>query len=192
MNYTIRNLKKAEQILTGMTVPKEYYGNVGKLVEDVMENAGYPINRGLGPDLIVLGVEIKTRKIEASAAHTIGKMKKDDIIAMPWESSRVFQKFQQQFRVYYSDTDNVIVSAKMYDFRNEETQKIIKHSYESARVKIASGIDSRYIRGDDAWGYFENTISRYPDLMDFRFPDNHMKELEALSVSTFHDLFEYA
>ena len=72
MLLTIKNLGKAERALIGMPVPPQQYGNVGTLVEDFLESQGYTINRGAGPDLLDIGVEIKTRTIEATSGKIDG------------------------------------------------------------------------------------------------------------------------
>lgn len=194
MKITIKNLKKAEEALVGMTIPAQQFGNVGRIVEDVFDDLGYIVNRKQGVDLQSLGVEIKTRDTDATSAQTIGKMSKNDILKYSWKDSQVFKKFQQQFRVHYSSSLGKITSAGMYDFRLPEIQAIAEQSYESARQKLKNGDLANYVRGDfceeQCWGFFERTDPSKLDFYDFRFGDSKMKKLEALATSQYKHLFE--
>jgi len=194
MQFTIKNLKKAEQALIGMIIPPQQFGNVGRIVEAVMISLGYDVNQRFGVDLQSLGVEIKTRDDDATSAQTVGKMSKSDILKYSWEDSPVFKKFQQQFRVHYSSSLGKITSAGMYDFRLPEIQDIAKQSYEAARQKLKDGDLASYVRGEcfeqQCWGFFERTDSDKQDLYDFRFADVYMKKLEALATSQYKNLFE--
>ena len=191
MLLTIKNLKKAEKALIGLPVPPQKNGNVGILVEDMLEELGYTINRGAGCDLKIMGVEIKTRTIEATSAQSIGSMTPADIIATPYDLSPIKAKFQQQFRVHHSIERGCIVSAKMYDFRGDYFQNRMRDAYESAREMFANGAFANYVRGDEACGYFEKTVSGR-NSYDFRLPSNVMEAFEATCDSTFDSMFEIA
>jgi hypothetical protein len=189
MLLTIKNLGKAERALIGMPVPPQQYGNVGTLVEDFLESQGYTINRGAGPDLLDIGVEIKTRTIEATSAQSIGSMTIDDIIATLWEDSPIRAKFQQQFRIKHSIEKGCIVSARMYDFRRDDIQDSMQHAYESARQMIINGNRGSYIRGDYASAYFEHKDS---NSYGFRLPHGVMENFERMATNNYKNLFELA
>lgn len=189
MLVTIKNLGKAERALIGMPVPPQKNGNVGTLVEDYLESMGYTINRGAGCDLVSIGVEIKTRTIEATSAQSIGGMTIEDIISTPWEKSPVRAKFQQQFRVKHSIEEGCIVSARMYDFRTDEIQSATRYAYESARHMIINGNRGDYIRGDGACGYFEHKDA---NSYGFRLPNNVMETFERMATNQYKNLFELA
>lgn len=190
----IVGLPKATKRLVGMSVPEQKHGNVGRLIEDITESEGYPINRGKGPDIEKLQVEIKTRQIEATSAHTIGKLKISDIIKNSWEESSLYSKAQQQFRVFHSKDTLRITKTILVDFRPEHIQSKFRESYEEARKEIirqyqTNGVIRRYVRGKDCWGYFENTVLERPEWYDFRFSDKDMKKLENMSSNNYTDLF---
>jgi hypothetical protein len=187
MLLTIKNLGKAERALIGLPVPPQQYGNVGKLVEDFLESLGYTINRGAGPDLLSIGVEIKTRTIGATSAQDIGTMTLEDIIKYDWDTSPLKAKFQQQFRVKHCPDQKCIVSAEMYDFRAEEIQAIVRYAYESARTLIINNCTDNYIRGADAWAYFEHKKS---NSYGFRLPNEVMETFERMTTSNYKNLFE--
>jgi len=189
MILTIKNLGKAERALIGMPVPPQQYGNVGTLVEDFLESQGYTINRGSGPDLLDIGVEIKTRTIEATSAQSVGGMTIEDIISTPWEDSPIRAKIQQQFRVKHSSEKGCIVSARMYDFRRDDIQESMRHAYESARQMIINGNRGSYIRGDYAAGYFEYKES---NTYNFRLPHGVMENFERMASNNYKNLFELA
>ena len=187
------NLKKAEDALVGMSVPAQHNGNVGKLVEDVMESRGYPINKGKGPDLLVQGIEIKTRDIEAKSAQTIGRMTLENIASTPYTDSSIKSKFQQQFRIKHSSKKLVIVSAKMYDFTVDAVQEVIEFAYESGRSIIRDNLitdteSPNYIRGEDALGYWERK-DKYS--YQFRLGHGHMEFIERLALNSNNRLFEF-
>ena len=192
MALKIKSLGKAEKILVGMPVPEEENGNVGRLVEDVLESIGYTINRKSGCDIPKIEVEVKTRTIEATSAQTVASMTPEDIVKTAYEDSPVFRKIQQQFRVHHSRHTGKIVSAKMYDFRVDEIQNAIKYAYTSAQKAFASGKQGKYIKGaSDACGYFEKTVAD-SNSYDFRFPDYIMKRFESIAnnAEQFTTLFE--
>ena len=54
----ITKLNRAEEALKGMSVPEQKNGNVGVLVEDVMEDGGYKMSSGTGVDIPGLGEEV--------------------------------------------------------------------------------------------------------------------------------------
>lgn len=189
MLLTIKNLGKAERALIGMPVPTQQYGNVGTLVEDFLESQGYAINRGAGPDLLSIGVEIKTRTIEATSAQSIGGMTIEDIISTSWEDSPIRAKFQQQFRVKHSTEKGCIVSARMYDFRRDDIQESVQYAYESARTMIINGNRDSYIRGTCAAGYFEYKES---NTYSFRLPHGVMESFERMATSNYKNLFALA
>jgi hypothetical protein len=187
----VKNLKKAEKFLIGKRIPKEQYGNIGKLVEDYLEDLGYDINRGAGCDLQISGgVEVKTRKLQASSAQTVGSMTPADIISTPYDQSPIKAKFQQQFRVHYDDDLGIIVSAKMYDWRADYYQDIIREGYEAARAIFASANYGNYVCGAGQKCYFEKTVEG-SNSYDFRLRSQQMEDLEMTHDSTFEKCFYY-
>jgi len=204
MYLKITNLKKAEDALVGMIVPEQCYGNIGKLVEDEMEKLGYDINRGKGADLLAIGVEIKTRGLEATSAQSISSMTSLDIVRTSYNDSVIFKKFQQQFRVHHSkkiDGSTVIVSAKMYNFALPKIQDAVKEAYETGRsvmadqMKNCDGQCDDYIRGTlsnglAACGYWERKENS--NSFDFRFPTTVMEQFEEIAINSSNKLFEFA
>lgn len=188
----ITNLKKAEDFLVGKSIPKEQFGNIGKLVEDYLEDLGYDINRGSGCDTTIgsTGIEIKTRKIQASSAQTVASMVPTEIIKTPYDKSRVKEKFQQQFRIHFDDENGIILSAKMYDFRDEYYQKIMRDGYEAAREIFASGNFGNYVCGNNKKCYFEKTVEG-SNSYDFRLRSKLMEGFESTHNSSFLSLFKY-
>ena len=76
----ITKLNKAEKALVGMAVPKQENGNVGRLTDAVMEDNGYVLNYGSGPDIPEFGIEKKTKGLESTSPYTIGSMTYRDIM----------------------------------------------------------------------------------------------------------------
>jgi len=204
MYLKITNLKKATDALVGMVVPEQCYGNIGKLVEDVMEKLGYNINRGKGADLLAIGVEIKTRGLEATSAQTISSMTAIDIATTSYKDSVIFEKFQQQFRVHHTkklDGSTVIVSAKMYNFAYPKIQDVVEAAYEAGRAAMidqldnCNGVCDDYIRGTLpngflACGYWERKENS--NSFDFRLPTTLMEYFEEIANNSSNKLFEFA
>ena len=203
MYLKITNLKKATDELVGMVVPEQCYGNIGKLVEDVMEKLGYDINRGKGADLLAIGVEIKSRGLEATSAQSISSMTVPDILVTAYKDSIIFEKFQQQFRVHHIkklDGSTVIVSAKMYNFALPKIQDAVEAAYEAGRavmadqIKNCNGQCDDYIRGIlpnglPACGYWERKEDT--NSFDFRFPTVVMEQFEEIAINSSNKLFDF-
>ena len=204
MYLKITNLKKATDALVGTVVPEQCYGNIGKLVEDIMEKLGYNINRGKGADLLAIGVEIKTRGLEATSAQTISSMTAIDIATTSYKDSVIFEKFQQQFRVHHTkklDGSTVIVSAKMYNFAYPKIQDVVEAAYEAGRTAMidqldnCNGVCNDYIRGVlpngmPACGYWERKENS--NSFDFRLPTTVMEQFEEIAINSSNKLFDFA
>jgi len=191
-SFKITALKKAETALVGMSVPKQQNDNVGHLVEDVMADEGYPINRRATVDLPSLKVEVKTRTAEATSAHAIGSMTVSDIINTPYRYSPMKDKFQQQFRVTHSDTFREVTRAKIYDFSDNYIQGLVERDYEAGRAIFADLQKNgykypKYVRGDNTDFYWEKKDCNSYAL---RVSDSAMKEYEGMATSAFNSLFE--
>lgn len=186
-------LSKADKALLGSRI--DHIQNVPAMVESCIEDQGYVYNKGKGADIPGLEVEVKTRKIEATSPHTVGKMKVDDIIGNNWVDSNLYEKSKQIYRVKYSEKEQTIVDTEVFDYRTGIVQEKLRESYEKARQKIIDFQNQnlqlpRYIRGDDCWAYFENTNKDRPNWYDFRLSDSRIKSLDNMSKSKFNNLFQ--
>lgn len=187
----IKKMAKAETALVGMTVPNNC-SDVGKLVEDKLEELGYLMNRGKGIDIPGLGVEVKTRKEDATSARQIGTMTFDDILKTPYRLSPIKTKFQQQLIVKHKN--NVVTSAKVYDFSNPHIQALIEHAYEECRVELAKHSSTKdtvmpkYVRGTECVAYWEYHQS---NSFQFRIAGSVYSKLERMAVNCDNNLFEY-
>lgn len=188
----ITALKKAENVLVGMPVPKQKNGNIGHLIEDVMSDAGYPMAKQATVDIPKLAIEVKSRTAEATSAHAIGSMTIQDIINTEYKSSPIKEKFQRQFRVTHSDTFREVVSAKIYDFSDPYIQQLIEKGYESGRaifkqLRQDNASYPNYIRGEDTDFYWEK---KEGNSYAFRLSNSAMKKYEQMTTSTYKSLFD--
>jgi hypothetical protein len=192
MQIKIKNLNKIEAIIKGMTLPPDYFGSNGRIIEKVFEDQGYSVNKGVGSDLKIanMPVEIKTRNVLATSAQSIASMLPGDIVNTPYENSPVREKFQQQFRVHYNGYTGKVLDAKMYDFRDEYYQRVVREGYEEARKIIASKKFSNYVCGKGHKCYFERT-SNTTNSYDFRLRSELMEGFEVTHNSTFGSNFYY-
>ena len=186
MQVKVTKLNKAIQV--GDKIPmKQYNGNVGRWIEDRLEDLGYTINRGYGPDLLDMGVEVKSRKESSKSGHTMASMHPDDILATDWEDSNIFDKSQRQYRVYYDD-DSIVTVAEIFDFTDPDIQTLLKESYNEGRKLFPNSANGdNYFRGDECVGYFEGQENGY---YQFRLTDAGMKRIERMSKQTFGKFFE--
>lgn len=185
---------KVKKLNTGsadLTLPEQREGNegnVGKFYEKYLADKGFSMNTGQGVDIPSLNIENKTRNRASKASHTTGTMTYDNIINTPYEQSTICQKLQQQNRVEYDNTFNVVTDESVYDFRDSEIQKRLKESYENARsiLRQQGGPGPGTIVGGQ-YGVFEwksgNTYAH-------RIPDSGMKKMKVMAKSTFNDLFQ--
>jgi hypothetical protein len=184
-NIAIR-VTKLKIPLVGEEVPKQANGNVGRLIEFKLKQAGYNVNSRQGLDLPDENLEIKSRKEESTSAHTIGEMLIENIISTPWDQTLLKEKCQRQYRVSYSDDYSVIKEAEIYDFTTEYLQDKFREAYEEGRKLISKGKRSGYIRGS-RWGYFE---MHRENSYQFRIPHSAMKDVITASTNNFDSLFE--
>ena len=190
----IRVTKIKNGIEPGTEIPeRQHYGNIGRWAETVMENNGHNMEHGAGCDMPDYGVEMKTRKVESNSPHTVGTMRFDDIINSPYDQSLIFEKFQRQYRIHYSDEGQVVLSSEVYDLTEEFIQSKIREAYEEGRKKIIqnelNGFHPPYVKGTE-WGHFE--VAESYSSYRFRIPNAAMKKIETAvkNAKTFKNLFE--
>jgi hypothetical protein len=188
MKVKITKLKKAETALIGMRVPKQSYGNIGRITDAVMEQEGYALNYGKGPDIPKFGIEKKTKGSQSKSSYSIGSMTYDDIKKYPYDESPLKAKLQSEFIVKHDQIFMEITDAKIYDYSKDCIQEIVRYAYNSAREKLNKG--ANYVRGTGAWGYLE--YKENSNSWVFRIPVHNMKKLMAMSSNNFDSLFEPA
>ena len=184
MTLNVTKLKKAIEV--GTVIPlKECNGNIGRWVEDQLEDNGYSVNRGKGIDLQKLGIEVKTRKVDSGSGHTVGAMLPQDIVQNDWQAgNNMFDKVQRQYRVKHKVNeltgDNIVVSAQVHDFTDDTIQTKLKEAWEHCRSVLVQnpGFEFDYIRGEDMWAYLELQENGY---YQFRITPKYMKEMENIA-----------
>ena len=173
--------------IVGESIAPTFGGASGRDAEKKLIKRGVPLSNGPGADIPECDFEVKTRDLDATSAHTVGRMAPEDIITTPYRKSTIYHKLQQQYRV--KSKDRIIVSAEVYDFSASHIQEKIEQCYEAARQKIIQGDKSDYISGGH-YGFFERQADG-PRSYQFRFTDGAMKKLEAMARSTFSKLFTW-
>lgn len=183
--FRVTKLKSVDQLI-GTKLPTNQNGHAGRAAEDLLEQLGFSINRGHGPDIIQLGVEVKTRDVDATSPQTIADMHPDDIMTTPYRQSHVFEKFQQQLRIY--TRDDIIISAEIYDFSMPAIQTLIEDAYEHARKQITANVLLERTEYKGYYGYFERA-SKKRKTLSFRLSKDDMASLEGMAKSTYKYLF---
>jgi len=188
MKFKVTKLNNAIQV--GEQIPMEQYnGNIGRWIEDRLEELGYTINRGYGPDLLQMGVEVKSRLESSTSGHTVSSMHPDDIANTEWEDTNLCAKIQLQYRVYYND-DSVVTCAEIFDFTDSDIQALLKKSYDEGRKMLQDPNAGNYVRSKDCIAYFEGQENGY---YQFRLSNAGMKRIERMSKQpSFSKFFEAA
>jgi len=199
----VKVIKLKRGIMPGEVIPvARRHGDIGRWIEDEIQRRGYSVNRGYGPDLKDMGVEIKTRLESSTSGHTVGSMLGIDIVNTPWEQSNVCNKIQRQYRVYYNDENIVTDRTGIYDFTDPFIQELLRESYEYGRSVLSKyvyefdhGPDIEatvpsYIKGDKCIAYFE----QQPETgqFQFRITAYGMRKIETMTRQTsFTKLFTF-
>jgi hypothetical protein len=164
-------------------------GNVGKFIEQHMNDRGFKMNTGSGVDLPDYNLEIKTRKRGSKAPHTIGTMTYEDIVKTPYNQSPVFKKLQSQHRVEYDDNFRQVTNTRVVHLNKPEIQDKFEQSYEACRQSLiqTGNIKQGTVRGGD-YGIFEY---KEGNSYAYRVPDNGMKEVIDLAGRLENPLFDF-
>ena len=185
------------QRLMGTQVPINTNGHAGRFLENLIESWGFPVNRGRGCDIQVLGLELKSRDLDATSPQNVSTMTPDEIVATAYDDSVVAEKLQQQLRMF--TRDRKIVRAEVYDFSDEAIQSLLREAYENGRKTISDlwyqchphPVPSwpSYIYGSE-YGYWERlgTSNSYT----FRLHSGAYEKIERMSKSTHNRIFEYS
>jgi hypothetical protein len=173
-------------LLIGKKLPTNHGGHAGRAFENLLESMGVPINRGPGCDWKLYNLEFKTRDIDATSPQTVATMTPKDITTTAYKDSIVFEKIQQQLRVY--TRDQIIVDVRIHDFSAEHIQKLLETAYNNGQAQIILGTAGDYVYGNE-YGYFERTNPR-SNSYSFRINQGAFDKLEAMAASTYATLFE--
>ena len=185
----VKVFKLANQLI-GQELPTNQGGHAGRAAEDLVEQLlGMSLNRGKGTDVKIWGWEIKTRKRTATSAQTVCTVSTNDVKILPYKSSPVYEKFQQQLRIYTNALD-IIDEAVVVDFDQPHIQKLIEEAYEHGRTQIIKHPDIGYTEYSGHWGYFEQCHLPNSTAYSFRISGADMDRLEDMAQSTYNELFE--
>lgn len=185
----VKVFKLAGQLI-GQELPTNQGGHAGRAAEDLVEQLlGIALNRGKGTDVKIWGWEIKTRKRTATSAQTVCTININDIKILPYKQSPVYEKFQQQLRIYTNALD-IIDEAVVVDFDQKHIQQLIEEAYEHGRKQIIKHPDIGYTEYVGKWGYFEQCRLPNSTAYSFRISGADMDQLEDMAQSTYNTLFE--
>jgi hypothetical protein len=189
-NTAINKVFKLAQQLIGKQLPTNQGGHAGRAAEDLVEQLlGITLNRGKGLDVKIWGWEIKTRKRSATSPQTVCTISISDVSILPYKLSPVYEKFQQQLRIYTNELD-IIDEAILVDFNQPHIQKLIQEAYEHGQKQIIKNPDIGYTECVDKWGYFEQCHLPNSNAYSFRISGANMNKLEDMAQSTYNELFE--
>lgn len=171
--------------------PKETTdGSNGRLIEDALEDMGFPIDRSATTDLPKC--EVKTKSKYSKADWSIGRMTYDAIVKTPWARSTIREKMQRQYQVTIaenpSDASGVVTNATVIDFSCSNIQNQLEAAYEDCRQKLIDSGSYKHgtVRSDIA--YFEYKIG---NSYQFRIKNSKMKQLTSIASAESNPLFDF-
>jgi len=136
-------------------------GANGYLIEDILEQYGFPINRSSTTDLP--GIEVKTKCTDKNSDWTIGRMTYLDITRTKWEDSTISKKMQRQYQVLYAKNPFTlqykVTDARVVDFTYSIIQRELKAAYDDLRhrlVNLPSGVHETVLSGNYKFEYRPN------------------------------------
>lgn len=189
MEAKVTGLPAANTALVGASVidGKTETGEIGRMIEDKLDEANYVIDRDGTVDLPGLGLEVKSRKKGSICAHSIGSMTVENILKTPYEQSTICCKLQRQYRVKHNEI--IITEAEVFDFTDPYIQTKIKLAYEHGRTLMAAGKFDQLCRGHATWwGYWEKKNN---NSYAFRIRDKAMRGMENEKYSTLNKFVEF-
>jgi len=179
-------IKSIKTSIEGKPVYGNNDGDIGRLIEKYLKEEGWPVQSGAGPDILIYGIEIKSRRIDATSNQTVGRMDIDDIITTDYDNSPIKAKIQYQIRVYHDGEK--IVDVQYYDFTDPFIQDNLKEAYETARDKLVKGWDKSWVPGT-TWGAFEEDKNQ-PGSYQFRINRASYGKIENMTKDAFYNIFE--
>jgi hypothetical protein len=194
-DFELQELEKIKKSLLGTVLPfkPKNPGANGLMVEDLVENLGYALNRGTGIDLPTLGWEIKSKNKYSGSKYKIATENYNSIIHTPYRLSNIFDKFQKHLHMVF-DHSNVLCRIELIDFTADEIQKFIELDYTNGQQQLISS-GNQLKSTLQSGGYitvFEKTHSDRIDAYDFRVSVKGYKGLinKSRTLSGFSNLFE--
>lgn len=187
---TLKNLDK----LIGQILPDTYGGASGRGLEKLITDLlNIPIDQGVGPDIRIYDLEIKSRDIDSKADHTIGTLTLGSALTSVYDQTHLKDKMQQQLRV--KTKDNVIVQADVYDFSRRDIQDLIRNSFKIAQAELIAknALNNGEFETHEriSGGQYGNFEYKGNGSFAFRISDAGMTKLENSAKSMFGTMFEY-
>lgn len=182
-------IKSVKTGLIGKKMPKDD-ATRGVFVHQHFEQEGWPMNHGRGADIPKYNIEVKSRRLNAVSPLTIGTVKFQDLLTVPYEKSLVAEKMQYQLRVTV-DQDSIVTAVDVCDFTPEFIQDMIKKGYDQVKSNARQLKDQglpKTIPGNK-YCYAERTQNT--DSYRMRLSPKGMNDLIQASKSTFDSIFIY-
>lgn len=172
--------------------PKETTdGSNGHLIENVLEDMGFPVDRSATTDLP--GMEVKSKSVHSGSDWSIGRMTYQNIVQTPWADSSVKEKIQRQYQLSIAenphDASGVVTGAKVVDFTHHLIQDELEAAYEDCRQQLISNGASNHCTVKSDIGYFEYKIGTS---YQFRIRNASMKKLVSIASATTNSLFKFS
>jgi len=172
----------------GQIMPAKYHGDAGRYNEMLYQQMGYHVNKGLGPDLPLLGWEAKCRDVNSTSALTVTALHPNHIIQYPYKFSYLYAKCQKI--ILTTTADCVVKDVQLLNLTSNYTQTKIEEAYEHGRKQLTKNPESLYTNYTGYYGYFENTKKGRPEL-DFRLTWSDCLDLQTMSNPLVESLFDW-
>jgi hypothetical protein len=195
LNITAIKIDWSKVILHDPNDPAVSDGANGYLIEDILEQHGFPVNRTATTDLP--GLEVKTKLIGNGSSWTIGRMTYLDITRTKWEDSSVRKKIQKQFQVLYAQNPITLTyevkDARVVDFTHAIIQRELKKAYESCRRQLIHNSNKNHetVKSNDYSFEYRPSKSGRGSSYSFRITTSGMKKLVATSNLLANGIFDF-
>jgi hypothetical protein len=172
--------------------PKETTdGSNGHLIENVLEDMGFPVDRSATTDLP--GMEVKSKSLHSGADWSIGRMTYNDIAQTKWSNSSVKEKMQRQYQLTIAenpyDSSGIVTGAVVVDFTHHVIQAELETAYEDCRQQLITNGSSDHATVKSDISYFEYKVG---NSYQFRIRHASMKKLVSMAHATSNSLFTFA
>lgn len=190
-NVNVWLTKLRTSIKTGMVIPAtDDPSVVGYWFEKILQADGFNLNAGAGPDIKELGIELKTRKINAQSPVSIGSLSVKTIKETSWKKSSLYKKCQLVLLLTHDINTHTVVDVNLLDLRDVDIQERLRTAYILGRREIRnefnlSGNQKRKYIAPSQYAYFEwPNSSRYNGCYEFRISVGMFKTIKSIGSTS--------
>lgn len=171
-------------------------GANGYLVEDILEQSGFPIDREDTTDLP--GIEVKTMVEKPKSSHTVGRMTYNKIVKTPWAKSAVKKKLDRQYQIIIAkspvDGSGRVKEDRVVNYDHPAVQRELEAAYEDCRRQLTENGPNNHMTVKSGPAIFEYRPNKSGggNGYQFRLSVKGMRNLTGLALAAAHPSFEFS